>query len=149
MKTETLLVLEILKTLGSALCSCRSTVSDQRSSSSKYDASTITENVLQKILEASPPFLQKFRPELGNKAFRWQFRNGSLETRKCPHETPPKIVELGVSLSNVHITPLSHKCQPCQLVSSMYEKLLTLNVSTRMFHTTKAPMFVLLPFTMT
>jgi hypothetical protein len=105
-----------------------------------------TEDALEKVLKTRPPLLKKSGPEFGDNALGRKSRNRRLETGKGLDQSVPKVVKLGISLSNVHVAPLLIESARTSIKNSEGQEP-TFNVSTRMFHTTKAPMFVVLPLT--
>lgn len=109
-------------------------------------------NKLEEILQPCAPLLEKLRSELGYNALGRKRRDRSLESGERLHELCPEVVELGVSFADIHVAPLhnsqfSRKRCTRNTREEALEATRTLRVSTRMIHTTKAPILVALPFT--
>lgn len=63
-------------------------------------------------MQPGSPLLQEARSELGYDAFRWQRRDCRLEIGERKNEALAEVIELGVSLANVHVAPLRWQLIP-------------------------------------
>ena len=115
-------------------------------------------SLLEKILQPCPSFFQKLGPEFGYDALGWQAGHCCIEIRKRLHQPLAQSVKLGIALPNIHVASLHRYCQypptfsfsPAIRVrggAARASAVRTWRVSTRTFHTTKAPMLVAPPLT--
>jgi hypothetical protein len=63
----------------------------------------VQQDLLEKILQPSPPLLEKFWAELLHNTLRGQDWHRCLKVGKRLDEPSPEIVEFRISLSDVHI----------------------------------------------
>lgn len=134
-----------LRTLGLIKYSC------EASQWSRYMTTrSVLQYLLQEILQTGSPLFEKPGPKLRYQALWWKDRHSGLKVGERADQLPSKVVKFRVAFPYVHKWSLSRAfCQQRPSLGAINGVRLTLNVSTRMFHTTNAPILVALPFTVT